>query len=90
MYAGMEMYIQRVPANHPTKLVFHGSIKPDPKRKRLHGNFLIIIQTGVFKMSKQKANHLIRLANEMKKAGALSAYEYNILINKLRKAGGTK
>jgi len=41
-------------------------------------------------MSKQKANHLIRLANEMKKAGALSAYEYNILINKLRKAGGTK
>lgn len=41
-------------------------------------------------MSKQKANHLIRLANEMKKAGALSAYEYNILINKLRKAGGGK
>lgn len=41
-------------------------------------------------MSKQKATHLIRLANEMKKAGAISSYEYNILINKLRKAGGRK
>lgn len=41
-------------------------------------------------MSKQKATHLIRLANEMKKAGAISAYEYNILINKLKRIGGVK
>jgi len=41
-------------------------------------------------MSKQKINHLIRLANEMKKAGALSSYEYNILINKLKRIGGGK
>ena len=41
-------------------------------------------------MSKQKANYLIKLACEMKKAGAISAYEYNIIINKLRKAGGGK
>lgn len=41
-------------------------------------------------MSKQKANHLAKLANEMKKAGAISSYEYQIIINKLRKIGGGK
>ena len=41
-------------------------------------------------MSKQKANHLIKLANEMKKAGAISAYEYNIIISKLKRVGGGK
>ena len=41
-------------------------------------------------MSKAKANHLIRLANEMKKAGAISAYEYNVILSKLKRIGGTK
>ena len=41
-------------------------------------------------MSKQKANHLIKLANEMKKAGAISAYEYSRIINTLKKIGGGK
>ena len=38
-------------------------------------------------MSKQKASHLIKLALEMKKAGAISAYEYNKIISKLGKIG---
>jgi len=41
-------------------------------------------------MSKQKINHLIRLANEMKKAGAISAYEYSKIVSKLGKIGGGK
>ena len=41
-------------------------------------------------MSKQKANHLIKLANEMKKAGAISAYEYNVILSKLKRIGWTK
>jgi len=41
-------------------------------------------------MSKQKATHLTRLANEMKKAGALSAYEYSKIVSKLGKIGGGK
>lgn len=39
-------------------------------------------------MSKQKANHLIKLAAEMKKAGAISAYEYLKILSKLGKIGG--
>jgi hypothetical protein len=41
-------------------------------------------------MSKQKANHLAKLANEMKKAGAISSFEYNKIINTLKRIGGRK
>lgn len=39
-------------------------------------------------MSKQKATHLAKLANEMKKAGAISNYEYAKIINTLKRFGG--
>ena len=41
-------------------------------------------------MSKQKANHLIKVATEMKKAGAISSFEYSKIINTLKRIGGTK
>jgi len=39
-------------------------------------------------MSKQKAAHLIRLAQEMKKQGAITNWEYQKILNKLSKIGG--
>jgi hypothetical protein len=51
----MVIYIQHARASHPMKLASHGSIKQEPKQRRRHGNFLTITQTGVSKMSKQKA-----------------------------------
>lgn len=41
-------------------------------------------------MSKQKANHLAKLANEMKKAGVISSFEYSKIINTLKRIGGGK
>lgn len=41
-------------------------------------------------MSKQKATHLIRLANELKKQGAISSFEYTKIINTLKRIGGGK